>query len=142
MMENRVSRATSRKHLHPTLTHSFRDVAEVLVVLRPQRLQRIRLQELRQHLLARELVYGHVGVLVIARQLAVAPAAHGAVVAQHLRQVLLVVPLVERSLPLFGDGGAHDEESDSHESSPDVASAANGLSVLPCASTVRGTNAV
>src|SRR5689334_11553454 len=89
---------SSRKYLDPAGCDAFRDRAEVLVVFGAQGLQMFRLLEFLEYLLARKLVHGHVLVLVLAGDAAIAPAAHGAVVLQDLRNVLLVVPLVESSL--------------------------------------------
>src|SRR5205085_12130736 len=72
--------------------------------------------------LAGELVHGHVLEFVFAQDFLVAPRADRAVELQHLRRMLLVVPLVERGLPVLGDGGPHDEDGDCHIFHPPASS--------------------
>src|SRR5450631_4414200 len=93
-----------RPHLHVGRARPLGALAEVGVVVLYQRLEVIGFLEAAEHLLARKLVDRHVLEFVVAKDLAVAARADGAVVLQQLRRMLLVVPAVEGRLLVLGDG--------------------------------------
>src|SRR6516165_4633918 len=107
-----------RPHLRVYRPLTFGDFAEVRVIFLLQGFQEVRFEESLKDLFARELVDGQVLELVFRHGGFETPGADHALVLEHVRDVFLVVPLVECLLEIRSNGGLYREQRRCHELPP------------------------
>src|SRR2546427_11911879 len=95
--------------------------AKLGVVVGPERLHVLRDDEASVGRLVLQLVHRHVLVPILTLERLVAPRAHETLELYNLRNVLLVVPAVERVLSILANGRLHDEQDRGHRGSPGCA---------------------